>query len=125
MSPRRMFMTLLEQVTVLCRRLAPKGWERLLALHGLRLDSSTLNDPGKLANELARKLPAIDRTVMSFEDFSPAGSRGVEAGRPCCSLLYQALASPMVHPFIAGLPDRSYPDSSHYPTLRELDTLEN
>src|SRR5262249_5023051 len=108
MSPRRMFMTLLEQVTAMCRRLAPKGWERLLALHGLRLDSSTLKDPRKLAKELERKLSDIDRTVKGFEDFSPAGSRGIEAGRPGCSLLYHALASPMVHPFIEGMPDGSY-----------------
>jgi hypothetical protein len=118
-------MTILEQVAAMCRRLAPKGWGRLLAVHGLRLDSSTLNDPRKLAKELKRTLSGIDRTVKGFEDFSPAGSRGIEGGRPGCSLLYHALASPMVHPFIEGMPDGSYPDDSYYPTLRELDTLEN
>ena len=113
-------MTLLEQVARVCRRLMPKGWGRLLALHGLNLDAQTLRDSRKLAKELERRLSHIDRSVKGFEDFSPTGTRAIERGQPGCSLLYHALASPLVHPFVEGeVPDR------WYPTLKELDTIEN
>src|SRR5580704_17140838 len=65
-------------------------------------------DIGKadLAAELARKL-AIDRSVPGFEDFSLAGTRGIEPGFPAASLLYHAFASPDVHPSATGNPATS------------------
>ena len=103
-------MALLNDVTRICRRLAPMGWGRLLALHGLRLGARTLKHPRALEAELTRRLPTIDRSVTGFEDFSPAGIRAIEKGQPGCSLLYHALASPLVHPFVDARPaDSCYP----------------
>ncbi|PNQ95037.1 hypothetical protein C1S70_31010 (plasmid) [Azospirillum argentinense] len=107
-------MSLMEEVKTVCRRLAPLGWGGLLARHGLRLDAP---DQG---GELARKL-AVDRTVAGFEDFCLAGERGIEPGHPAASLLYHALASPDVHPTADGSPAAP----SAYPTLAELDAIEN
>jgi hypothetical protein len=108
---------LVEDVAAMCRRLIPFGWGELLACHGLRLDRTILENPTKLAAELNRSLK-IDRTMPGFEDFWPDGKRAVHPGRPSRSLLYHALASPLVHPAKNAPP-------SAYPTLRELDTLEN
>jgi hypothetical protein len=113
-------MILLERVRSICRRLAPKGWANLFALHGLHLDSSTLVNATELLAELLRKLPSIDRTVQGFRDFSPAGERAIEPGNPGASLLYHAFASPLVHPFH---PLRLAQNC--YPTLGELDVVEN
>src|SRR5258708_38229385 len=113
-------MALFDRVTSICRRLARKGWADLFALHGLSLDSFTLRTPSKLGAELRRKLPRIDRTVEGFEDFSPTGIRAIEGGNPAASLLYHAFASPLVHPFPAA--GRT---ADRYPTLEELDAIEN
>jgi hypothetical protein len=113
-------MTLLKRVTSICRRLAPLGWANLFALHGLRLDSSTLGSPTKLLAELTRELSKIDRTVAGFRDFCPDGLRAIEDGNPGASLLYHAFASPLIHPF--------HPPTklkNGYPTLEDLDTIEN
>jgi hypothetical protein len=112
-------MDLLETVRVICKRLAPLGWAKLLDRHGLKLDFRTLHNSRRFAAELKRPL-TIDRTVPGFEDFWPDGCRAIEPGRPSRSLLYHALASPLVHPVSVGAPR-----ASHYPTLLELDAIEN
>jgi len=114
-------MRLIEQVARMCRRLAPRGWAELLACHGLRLNRSILENPQKLATELQRPLN-VDRTMPGFEDFwvDPEGDQAVRPGRPARSLLYHALASPLVHP---GPPEKT--PLSSYPTLADIDTIEN
>jgi hypothetical protein len=114
-------MRLIEQVARICRRLAPRGWAELLACHGLRLDRSILENPQKLATELQRPLK-VDRAMAGFEDFwaDPEGDQAVRPGRPARSLLYHALASPLVHP---GPPEKT--PASAYPTLHDIDTIEN
>ncbi len=113
-------MNLLDRVTAILQRLVPRGWGDLFALHGMELDSRTLKVPSRVAAELKRTLPKIDRTVRGFEDFAPAGCRGIEAGKPAFSLLYHAFASPVVHPV-----DTKEPNDRYYPTLEELDIVEN
>src|SRR5712691_13536441 len=100
-------MALIDDITAICRRLANKGWAELLNRHGLKLDEP------ELASELARELPAIDRAQPGFEDFTSAGKRAIEPGKPAACLLYHALASPNVHPTLNGEP--GLPDA--YPTL--------
>jgi len=114
-------MRLIEKVAAICRRLAPRGWAELLACHGLRLDRRALDDPERLAAEFRRPL-RVDRTMFGFEDFwvDPEGDQAVRPGRPARSLLYHALASPLVHP---GPPEKTPP--SAYPTLSDLDAIEN
>ena len=112
-------MRLIEQVALLCQRLVPLGWGPLLERHGLRLNYATLHNPHKLAAELNKSIK-IDRNMPGFEDFWPDGERAVERGRPSRSLLYHAFASPLVHPASAQKPRPTF-----YPTLRELDALEN
>ena len=112
-------MALIDSVATICQRLAPLGWSKLLARHGLNLNTKTLRNPRKLEEELAKKL-LVDRTVPGFEDFWPDGSCAIQAGRPSRSLLYHAFSSPLVHPASNGTVKPSY-----YPTLSELDSIEN
>jgi hypothetical protein len=112
-------MDLLEIVRVICKRLAPLGWGRLLDRHGLKLDFRTLHNSRRFAAELNRPL-TVDRRVPGFEDFWPDGCRAIQPGRPSRSLLYHALASPLVHPVSDGAPG-----PNAYPTLLELDAIEN
>jgi hypothetical protein len=113
-------MKLLDDLLYICRRLAPRGWGNLFALHGMHLNAKSLSSPSRLASELKRNLTTIDRTVGGFEDFSPAGTRGVEGGKPNLSLLYHAFASPLVHPVL-----QQEMSDENYPTLEELDIVEN
>jgi hypothetical protein len=107
-------MALIDAVKKACTRLGPKGWTQLLAQHGLDITKDDLRA------ELERELP-IDRSQKGFKDFCPAGRRGIEPGSPAMSLLYHAFASPNVHPVIAAAPA----DNDAYPTIAELDAIEN
>lgn len=103
---------LIDNVTEVCRRLAGKGWAKLLDKHDLDIRARDLEA------ELARELPHIDRTVPGFEDFAFEGRRGIEPGHPARSLLYHALASPNVVA-VDGV------DLKAFPTLRELEIVES
>lgn len=104
-------MTLVEQLkTVVLDVLAPQGWRELFAFHGLDISVPA----NHLENELSKPLQ-VDRGVPGFEEFSLAGIRGVEPGQLGLSLLYHALASPGC----VG------PKLSEYPTLVQLDVVEN
>ena len=104
---------LIDDVTAVCRRLAPAGWADLLAAHGLDLGA------GDLAAELTRPLPGVDRSVPGFEDFALEGQRAIEPGEPARSLLFHAFASAAV---------TSAPDGTAlgaFPTAAEIDVLES
>lgn len=107
-------MALIDAVKNACKRLAPLGWEALLRRHGLDITRANL------AAELQREL-TVDRSVSGFEDFLLTGTRGIQPGTPAASLLYHALASPDVHPTPTGEPAAA----DAYPTLVELDAIEN
>lgn len=107
-------MALIDDVTGVCRRLAPLGWHPMMLKHGLDITAADLRA------ELTKELPQIDRTIPGFEDFAAEGRRGIEAGNPARSLLYHALASPNV----VGLGDGT--DAlKGFPSLAELDLVEN
>lgn len=102
---------LIEPVIAACRRLGAAGWRELLQrASGGALDIGS----NELAAELARSV-TVDRSVPGFADFAASGERAVEPGSPARSLLYHAFASPDVV------------DASllAYPSLAELDALEN
>ena len=101
-------MPLIQDLQQICNNLAPKGWRDLLLPHGLDI---TATDP---AAELAKDLPSIRRDLPGFEDFAIEGRRGIEPGKPARSLLFHALASPNV---VNGV--------TAFPTLKQLDTVEN
>lgn len=104
-------MTLIEQLkTSVLDELAHHGWRELFARHGL--DISLPAD--RLEEELSKPLQ-VDRSAPGFEEFSLAGVRGVEPGQLGLSLLYHALASPGC----------TGPTLSLYPTLAQLDVVEN
>src|SRR5262245_51958387 len=103
---------LIDDVKRVCRRLADKGWAKLLLKHGLDIRKPDLGEM------LARDLTGIDRTVPGFEDFAFEGRRGIEPGNPNRSLLYHALASPNVVA-VDGT------ELKAFPTLRELEVVEN
>lgn len=115
-------MSLIDEVKTICDRLAPLGWRDLfLAVTGGGLDiSQPITD--KLKATLIKPLATIDRTKKGFEDFHPAATQAIAAGRPAHSLLYHALASPQVHPTVTGMPSQNL---ALYPSLEELDTIEN
>ena len=109
-------MALIDEVQAILNRLADHGWRELFAVHGFDIDASDL------AAEVLRSLETINRGQDGFEDFAASATQAIEPGRPSHSLLYHALASPNVHPTGDGQPS-SNPES--YPTLSELDMLEN
>ena len=109
-------MALIKQVATICNRLASKGWHALFDRHGLDITAPNLEQ------ELKKTLPNIGRGIPGFEDFARDGNRGIEPGSPAGSLLYHGLASPAVHPTQNGEPSN---DPDAYPTIEELDTIEN
>jgi hypothetical protein len=108
-------MTLLEDVKKICDRLAPEGWKDLLLKHGLDISSADLK------KELDKELPAIDRSIPGFEDFSLEGTRGIEPGNPSRSLLFHALASPNVI-YKTVNPKQ---ELTLFPSLAEIEIIEN
>jgi hypothetical protein len=109
-------MALIDEVRTILNRLALSGWKELFARH--KLDITATN----LQAELERPLPGISRDAKGFESFTIAGIRAIEPGSPARSLLYHALASGDVHPTVNGNPSQ---DSNVYPTISDLDTIEN
>ena len=101
-------MPLIQDLQQICNNLAPKGWRDLLLQHGIDITATDL------AAELAKDLPSIRRDLPGFEDFAMEGRRGIEPGKPARSLLFHALASPNV---VNGV--------TAFPTLKQLDTVEN
>lgn len=95
-------MPLISDVERACTRLASAGWRDLLLRHGLDITSTNLRE--ELANPLQ-----VDRTWPGFEDFSAAGTRGIEPGRPAESLLFHAFASPNVTTGITGATLTAFP----------------
>jgi hypothetical protein len=115
-------MALLDDVKAICDRLAPYGWrDRLLMVTGNTLDISQSTN-AKLKTALTAVLPGIDRTQRGFEDFHATANQAITGGSPARSLLYHALACSSVHPTADGAPS---PNPKHYPTLDELDIIEN
>src|SRR5919107_1919297 len=106
-------MALIDEVQAVCRRLAPQGWEELLAQHDLNITAPNL------AEELARELPSVRRDLPGFEDFAMEGRRGIEPGRPARSLLFHALASPNVVTGVEAEP------LGAFPRLAEIEAVEN
>lgn len=103
--------SVIEPVQAACKRLAAAGWRDLL----MKASGGALDIGAKdLAAELAKTV-TVDRGVAGFADFAGSGQRGIEPGSPARSLLYHAFASPDVV-------DASLTD---YPTLAEIDALEN
>ena len=101
----------IEPLTDACRRLSAKGWADLLK----RASGGVLDLGAKdLAAELSKTF-TVDRSVPGFADFHPDGVRAIEPGDPSRSLLYHAFASPDV--VDAAI--------TEYPTLAEIDALEN
>ncbi len=115
-------MPLINQVKAICDRLALLGWRNLLlAVTNNALDISQTTN-AKLLAALTTTLPSIDRTKRGFEDFNSNGTQAITGGQPARSLLYHALAASQVHPTTTGEPS---PNRADYPTLDELDTVEN
>lgn len=115
-------MSLIGNVKTLCDRLAPLGWrDLLLAVTNNALDISQSTN-AKLKTALTSPLATIDRTKKGFEDFQHAANQAITGGRPSHSLLYHALASPEVHP---TSDEGSSTNQDDYPTLGELDLIEN
>jgi hypothetical protein len=107
-------MALIDEVKALCDRLAPLGWrDLLLKVTGGQLDIVKPTSAA-LKTELTKTLTTIDRTVTGFTDFSLSGTKAITAGFPADSLLYHALASPNVTTDLSG-----------FPTLKEIETVEN
>lgn len=114
-------MPLIEQVKAICDRLAPLGWQDLLK--SVTNNALEISQPSTAAlhSALTSSIPHIDRTKRGFEDFHPSAMKAITDGQPAQSLLYHAFASPQVHPTSTG----EAISSTNYPTLEELDVIEN
>lgn len=116
-------MPLINDVKRVCDRLAPLGWrDQLLQVTSNVLD---IGQPtaAQLKAVLTTPMPRIDRTVAGFQDFAPDSPvQGLMPGSFARSLLYHALASPLVHPTPPG---GGVAPTTSYPTLEELDVIEN
>jgi hypothetical protein len=110
---------LIDDVKVICDRLGPLGWSSLLSA----VTKKSLNISQKSASDLKaallQPLTAINRTFPGFEDFSSSARQAITPGLPEQSLLYHALANPLVLADDQGEPLRGFP------SLRELETIEN
>ena len=107
---------LIDGVADACRRLAPLGWRQmLLDATGGELDIAAAD----LRRELGKPLAHIDRGYPGFGDFANSATRAIEPGSPDRSLLYHAFASPTV------VADRNGVDLHGFPTLAEIDAVEN
>ena len=113
-------MDTLAELRRVAGRLVADGWDKGLRKHGLDLVKALARDDEGFAEALAADL-AVDRNVPGFADFTTAGNRAIEPGKPAASLLYHAMASPFVHSDGTATPG----DASQYPTLSELDAVEN
>ena len=112
-------MALIDEVKAICDRLAPLGWRDLIlnvSDGGIDIVQAT---PAALRQALLKTLPKINRTLPGFEDFSSEGQRAITAGKPAQSLLYHALASPLV------VRDHQGRLLGGFPTPLELETFEN
>ena len=106
----------IEQMKAICARLSKGGWRDMLkAVTGGALDIAAPD----LKAELLKPLEKIERGFAGFGDFSIAGRRAIEPGRPDASLLYHAMAAPSVVVGVGGK------ELTVFPTLAELDTVEN
>ncbi|MEQ8654436.1 MAG: hypothetical protein RIC87_18355 [Kiloniellales bacterium] len=92
----------------------------MFSRHGLDLQGALQQDQAGFEAKLTEGLP-VDRGVPGFADFTLDGERPIEAGKPAASLLYHALASPLVHPDGGTQPAAS----EAYASLAELDLVEN
>jgi hypothetical protein len=112
-------MARIDEIKSLCDRLAPLGWRALLRnVTGNKLDIAQ-STPTALQRELTKNLGEIDRTLTGFEDFAEKGNKAIAPAQPSLSLLYHALASPLITRDHEGRPLQDFA------TLAELDTLEN
>ncbi len=93
-------MSLEAQAIACLRRLAPPWIDLFKRVATLDLAASDLPTALRAARD-------IDRTVPGFADFDPASRHAVVPGDPASSLLFHALASPLVKP--AGLAMQDYP----------------
>ncbi|WPU99205.1 hypothetical protein SNE26_24640 [Mucilaginibacter sp. cycad4] len=95
--------------------LKTKGWHTYLtSVTNLHFDVSA----DALATVFAKPLNNMNN-FSGLDDF--AGMRLIEPGRPSMSLLYHVLASPRVKPVLDGSPM----PASCFPSLEQLDILEN
>ena len=86
-------MPLIDDLKIVCDRLAPLGWrDLLLKVTGNSLDIQQPT-PSALRSALLAPLPGIDRTVPGFTDFASGGKHGITPFSPATSLLYHAFAA--------------------------------
>jgi hypothetical protein len=112
-------MALIDDVKIICDRLAPLGWRGLLkAVSNNALDIQQ-NTAAALKTALTAPIPNINRTFPGFEDFDKAPACAITAAKPSQSLLYHALASPGV------LRDETGKLLGGFPTMPEIETVEN
>jgi hypothetical protein len=103
-------MSLDEQALAFLRGLTQPWVDLFKSVAELDLRSSTL------AQDLLVQR-RIDRALPGFGDFDPASNVAILPGDPASSLLYHALASPLVKPAGATAKD--------YPKVIDLDLIEN
>ena len=87
-------MALIDQIKILCDRLAPFGWQDFLK--AATDNSLDIKKPSTatLKQELTKNLTTINRGITGLEDFSPSGNSAISPSQPSLSLVYHALMAP-------------------------------
>lgn len=112
-------MALIDDVKAVLEDLKAKGWNTVFAAHGVDLED-VLNQHDLKAALTGTTYP-VGRGQTGFHDFSVDQAHLIEPGDPARSLLYHAMASPLV-----TLPDDPDPAAAdRYPALRQIDVIEN
>jgi hypothetical protein len=112
-------MALIDDIKNICDRLAPLGWREFLKMvTGNSLDIQKANSAA-LAQELTKDVSSIDRSHPGLEDLEGSTLKAIAPGEPSRSLLYHALASPLV------VRDHNGNSLAGFATPSELDLIEN
>lgn len=114
-------MALLADVVSILSRLGPRGWNANV-FSRLGLNTSAADMSVELSEDISQQINSQRNLIGGLRDFAQKGKQAIEPGLPGLSLLYHVLASPDVHPTPDGTPSSNQSD---YPTLDELDVIEN
>jgi len=106
-----------EQTDKLLDWLKEKGWSSYInKISGKNIEGASSAIQSNLVAEIDVNLFKKEK---GFDDF--AGKRLIQPGEPALSLLYHALASPRVK--LPGITEKD--KEPYYPTIEQIDTLEN
>ncbi len=114
-------MALIDDVKTILDEFSPHGWEDLFNNFGIDISTSNLLEELTVKDIKRPEEEDPNKAIPGFKDFSAFGTKAVTPGNPELSLLFHAFASPNV----LWADSNSDIRISKFPTLEQLDTIEN